>query len=438
MKLKSIALTNYRCHRHLEVDFRPGFNVIVGVNGSGKTSLLTGVRDALKGFAHYVAGHRESIADDAVRIERVSTNGRLRFEPQYPIRVEAVGELLGRECQWWLTKIAQTAQVEAGGNEPGRVWREQQAAKGSAEEGSSQSGELEIPLVAFYPAYRKWPPARPNEMQAATERPSRKDGLQDWWDAASNSAALQQWAIGKSMERLQISSEQSIAWDDINNDELAAVNHAIAEAVEGARGLRYDFTQKSLMMEWQSIGNTRRDATVFEHLSDGQRVAIALVADIARRMCLLNPQFGTEVATKTTGVVLIDELDIHLHPSWQRQMTRGLKAAFPGIQFIAATHSPQVLSELLPEEIIVLQPGGTAHPQISYGLDSSRVLEQIMGATARPIEIEQGLSELFAALERNELVLARILLDKLGGLAPGLPELAGASALLKRKEVLGR
>jgi predicted ATP-binding protein involved in virulence len=155
-------------------------------------------------------------------------------------------------------------------------------------------------------------------------------------------------------------------------------------------------------------------------------------------MCLLNPQLKDRVAQETTGVVLIDELDIHLHPKWQRLIVRGLTAAFPRVQFITASHSPQILSELHPGEIILLQPEGFERPQVSYGLDSSRVLEQIMDAKPRPAEVDQALSELFKTIERNELLNARERLTALKELAPGIPELAGAEALIKRKEVLGR
>ena len=75
---------------------------------------------------------------------------------------------------------------------------------------------------------------------------------------------------------------------------------------------------------------------------------------------------------------------------------------------------------------------------MSYGLDSSKVLEEIMGATARSPSVEQALTQLFATLERNELDAARQQLSALSELAPGIAELGGAAALLKRKEVLGR
>ena len=272
-------------------------------------------------------------------------------------------------------------------------------------------------------------------MQAATARNARTDGYGSWWDASLDSSALQSWVISKCLERFQTSSETGALFDNIQSDELALVNKALAIVVEDAKGLKYDLKQKSLLVEWSS---TERESTAFENLSDGQRTVIGLVADIARRMCVLNPQLGDEVTNETQGVVLIDELDMHLHPRWQRILTSGLKRAFPKVQFIVASHSPQVLGELKPEEIILLRPSGTTHPQVSYGLTSSQVLEEIMGAEARTPEVERLLSEVFESLERGELSLAKQKIAALQITAPGIPELAGAQALFRRKEVLGR
>lgn len=431
MRLSSITLKNYRCFRDLSVTFQPGFNVIAGVNGSGKTSILKGVREALTGYTNHMpvpAGFLTPFAEpSAVRVQSMITAGRYRFEEQYPANVSAQGEIFGRSLAWTVTKADQASPVGLTGELPGQVWNSMQPALQAA-------APLTLPIVAFYPAYRNWQGAQPNEMSAATERPSRMDGYRIWWEAASDSVGLQQWAISKSQERLQLSADRAVKWHAIADDELAMVNMALTAAVDGAAGIRYDFTQKSLLIEWDSD----TPPTEFRNLSDGQRVAIALVVDIARRMCLLNPHLGELVTKKTPGVVLIDELDVHLHPKWQRLMTTGLQAAFPEVQFIAASHSPQVLGELKPEQIILLTQDGVAHPEVSYGLDASRVLEQIMEASKRSTSIEQELSTLFELLERNDLARARVLLDSLKNAAPGLPELAGAEALLKRKEVVGR
>lgn len=439
MRLDSIHLKNYRCHADLTVNFAPGFNVVVGVNGSGKTSLLKGVCDSLYGL---IAGinmlhHIQPISEPGyARLLASTSEGRVRFEPQYPVKVSAAGEAFDTGCAWTWTRTSQVDSAQVSGQFPGQIWQSIQQSSGPAAE--AKLAVTHLPLVAFYRANRHWNQPQPHEMQAATQRNSRTDGYASWWDASLDSAALQGWAIAKCLERFQTSSETGVPFDAIENDELALVNAALAAAVEGVKGLRYDLKQKSLLVEWKADADARRDPTAFENLSDGQRAVIGLVADIARRMCLLNPQLGTEVTVETAGVVLIDELDMHLHPRWQRIVTQGLKAAFPALQFIVASHSPQVLGELPPEEIILLRPEGPSHPQVSYGMDSSRVLEEIMGATARTPAIEDALANLFASLERNELGSARDQLSTLSAAAPGLAELGGAEALLKRKELLGR
>lgn len=431
MRLDSIVLKNYRCFRDLSVTFQPGFNVIAGVNGSGKTSILKGIREALSIFPIHLQTRWPPLhafaEPNAVHVQSTGTAGRYRFEEKYPADVIAVGEAFGRTIGWTVTKPGQTSPAQWEGEHPGEVWQSMQPSQQDA-------APLTLPIIAFYPAYRNWEPVQPDEMGAAIERPSRTDGYRSWWQAASDSNALQQWAISKSQERLQLSVDRAVKWSDVLDDELAIVNVALEAAVEGAAGIRYDFSQKSLLVEWHG----EVPPTEFRNLSDGQRVAIALVADIARRMCLCNPHLGAQVTQQTPGIVLIDELDVHLHPKWQRLMTRGLQQAFPKVQFIAASHSPQVLGELKPEQIILLTQDGVAHPQVSYGLDASRVLEQIMEASKRSTGIEQALSTLFELLERNELAAARKLLDSLKSSAPGLPELAGAEALLKRKEIIGR
>jgi Predicted ATP-binding protein involved in virulence len=440
MRINSIHLLNYRCHANLNVEFLPGFNVIVGVNGSGKTSLLKSICDALTGFSNYLSlssrNYQAFNDENVVRLKAEVIQGRYRFEPQYPVKVSAAADAFETGCVWTVQKASQVDHPQSTGQTPGQIWQSKQQAMGQP--GENAGTQLSLPIIAFYRANRHWNQPQPHEMQAATARNARTDGYASWWDASLDSSALQSWVIGKCLERFQTSSETGIAFDDIQSDELALVNQALALAVEGVKGLKYDLKQKSLLVEWSSTVGSAREPTAFENLSDGQRAVIGLVADIARRMCVLNPQLGHEVTNETPGVVLIDELDMHLHPRWQRILTSGLKRAFPKVQFIVASHSPQVLGELKPEEIILLRPSGTVHPQVSYGLTSSQVLEEIMDATARTPEVERLLAEVFELLERGELLIAKEKLEVLQTIAPGIPELTGAHALLRRKEVLGR
>lgn len=441
MKIRSLHLVNYRGHADLPVDFEPGFNVVVGANGSGKTSLLKAVCDACCGFTSYLGapndGYEPLSEENVAHVRMEAINGLYRFEQRFPVRVEADGDAFGRPVSWGVQLDSQLSDgaVWPDGNAPGLIFHDMQT---QAAQGSTNATPLDLPVIAFYRAHRHWLQAVPGQMAAALAKDSRLDGYGNWSDAALDSNALLTWTIGKCLERFQTSSETGVAFGDINSDELALVNNALATAVEGIRCLRYDLKQKSLLVEWVGGQNGPREPTAFENLSDGQRAVVCLISDIARRMCLLNPQLGSDVTTKTNGIVLIDEFDLHLHPRWQRILTSGLKRAFPSVQFIVASHSPQVLGELEAEEIILLRPGQVDHPQVSYGLTSNQVLQEIMGADSRTPEVEHRLNAVFEHLERGELELARAGIASLDSDAPGIPDLAGARALLRRKELIGR
>lgn len=431
MRLDKIRLVNYRCYADTTIEFSPQFNVLIGANGSGKTSLLRAISESFFGLTASLSLHRPwPIAEDDARIERVDTAGQVRFEPRYPVEISATATFMAQAALWSLQRrsTADSTTVE-GFPTPGTLWSEASAARGD---------NLTLPLLAFYRANRQWQHAQPNAIAAATEKNSRLDAYGSYWDASSDGDSLQAWAISKSLERFQVSSETGKTFGEIHNDELALVNFALAAAIPEVEGIRYDMREKSLLVEWKESAGLSERYAIFSNLSDGQRAIVGLVADIARRMCLLNSHLGEHVIRDTPGIVLIDELDIHLHPKWQRTLTTGLQAAFPSLQFIVASHSPQVLSEMQPEQIIVLGGDSARHPQVSYGLDSSAVLEEIMDAPKRPESVSSALSSLFDSLERNDLQAARDQMDVLRKDAPGIPELIRAEAMLKRKEVIGR
>ncbi|MCL2524443.1 MAG: AAA family ATPase [Betaproteobacteria bacterium] len=435
MKLTSIHLQNYRAHQDLRVEFNACFNVIAGINGSGKTSLLKGIAETLSGSIFGLPNIPAPIFGEPAYayVNTVQVEERYRFEPQFPVVVEAKGRALASDFTIEVRKDSDIAPSRTpGGNSPLRD------AIHRRENSLAAQKEIILPITAFYRANRQWLAERSQVMAAAMEKSSRYDGYQQWWDAAVNVSALQHWVIGKCLERFQRSSETGKRFYEIDDDELALVNTALSAAIENIGDLRYDMQQKSLLVDWRQTEGEAQKTISFDHLSDGQRALICLVADIARRICLLNPQLGKEVIRQTPGVVLIDELDVHLHPRWQRRIVNGLKAAFPAVQFIAASHSPQILGELQPEEIILLCEGGTSHPQVSYGLDSSQVLKEIMGASARNLDVEKELKQLFVETESNRLAEAKHLLDELRKKAPQIPELDRADALIRRKEVIGR
>jgi len=439
MFLESIHLLNYRGHKDLTVEFGEQFTVVAGVNGSGKTSLLMGISAILEHVAtgaHYGHGGGWQWQSVPYLQAKPFANG-YRFEPQYPVQIEARGDL-GHSGKQYVWKCLQN---RIGGTVTPSNW--------------SLVSDSPLPLLAFYRASRWWPAEQVATIQAATEKLSRWNAYDQWQHAEISVTALQSWVIAKCLERLQLADETGRRFDAIEDDELAMVNGALHRALPEVAGLRHDMRQKTLVVDWRSERSEGRLSACqpgasdesdksaitpvsFEHLSDGQRTALCLIADIARRICLLNPQLGPETINETPGLVLIDELDAHLHPKWQRLITNGLKSAFPAVQFIVTSHSPQVLGELKPEEILLLCPEGAKNPQVSYGLDAAQVLDIIMEAPARNEEVRKKIEALFELIEANNLDSARTNLNTLKMEAPGVPELVGAEALIRRKEILGR
>lgn len=172
-------------------------------------------------------------------------------------------------------------------------------------------------------------------------------------------------------------------------------------------------------------------------LSDGEKCLMALVGDLARRLSIAQPQSATPLLGQ--GVALIDELELHLHPAWQREVVPALTRVFPGVQFILSTHSPQVLSELVADRVLLLEPVNrtirVAHPSSTYGRDTNRILEDVMNVCDRPARIKEKIDALYLSLADDRFEDAATLLRDLEGtLGADEPELVRAGVLIKRKQ----
>lgn len=173
---------------------------------------------------------------------------------------------------------------------------------------------------------------------------------------------------------------------------------------------------------------------------------IGLVADIAYRSARLNPHLGDNAVQATPGIVLIDEVDMHLHPQWQQVVLRDLKydSAFPHIQFIVTTHSPQVLSTVWKENIRILEVGEDKAPMPlarTYGETSNDVLETVMHTPIRPdLEHVRDLEDYMRLIDHglykdHKTKELRDRLEKI--LGADHKELLRADRMIRRREVLG-
>ena len=181
-----------------------------------------------------------------------------------------------------------------------------------------------------------------------------------------------------------------------------AVMKAAVRATPGVTHAWYDPAKQGPMVRFED-----GHAAPWSDLSDGYHVFIALVADIARRAVMLNEFDGAEAPERVEGVVLIDELDLHLHPRWQREALPRLRDVFPKLQFVVTTHSPQVLSSAENRQVRRLVDGGLQeHSVFVEGRDTNAILCDLMRTDERDDKGAVELNRLHRAIDRGDRVEA--------------------------------
>lgn len=398
--IEKLYVENYRCFVKFISEFNSGMNIVAGSNGAGKTSILKAVACSLTWIAYQCGADVAVIQLEDIFRQAITYGARFRFQPQFPsicrveLRCGSDKLNVGQQC-------SNPTLSEWIGN------------------GQSSQPMLEnLPVLAFYTAGRQWMQSMElSETVAVSAKEERKNGYNDWTNASVNQKEFHRWLVGRSIERLQLAVERQVGFWQVEDDELAEVNRALIKALPNEfESIAYDMSAKSIVVE---ISGKRVD---FASLSDGERSFICLFTDIARRMCLLNPQLGDKVIAETEGIVLIDELDVHLHPAWQRKIVKGLQEAFPKVQFIVTTHSPQILSEVSPQNILLLQNGKVVRPDQAKGLTSDEILRNVMGTEDRPDFAKESLDKVYEALDAGRYEEARRELDKMETIAGGPTE----------------
>ena len=221
---------------------------------------------------------------------------------------------------------------------------------------------------------------------------------------------------------------------DYRDPQLSIVRKACSRLLNdyGELQIRRETTNTTIILQKNGV------TLNIEMLSDGEKNLLTLAADLARRLAIANPNLSDPLQGE--GVVLIDEIELHLHPQWQSIIIEKLCTTFPNCQFILTTHSPQVITNLDRAYHLAPSPVGTRCESVpTYGKDSNRILETIMGTSERSPDVKQELYQLFELIDAGHLSEAknrhRRLLDMLEGQEP---ELGRAEWLIERCEALGR
>lgn len=326
MRIDSIQLRNFDCFEDRTFSLAPRFTLIVGDNATGKTSVLdglaVGVGSLFLGFPSPAAAR--SIFRDEVRFKFYHHGETLTAERQFPSEVICKGMVSEKTGEWARELTSLEGRTTRQHSDWIRVIGEQ--LRSEVEAGQA----VVLPVVSYYGTGRLWLQIRQREVVTPGPQ-SRFIGYLDCLHPALDQKRLFEWFKKQEIAALQRGELGRT---------LEACRQAILRCLPGARRVYFDVSQDQLILEFPDQLLSMSD------LSDGYRNMLAMTADIAIRCATLNPALETEAVLATPGVVLVDEIDLHLHPKWQRRVVTDLLRTFPRIQFVATTHSPFVIQSL--------------------------------------------------------------------------------------------
>ena len=419
MKVKRLKMNSFRGISDLTLEFDTDEpTVFIGINGVGKSSILECLAILLSWLTK--------------RIQTPHSNGR-SFNDEDDIKngcKETHNEITISINDW-----------------PEVVWSLTKVRKGRSKDTSSNLGDLKkvvdnihsqldansyaaLPLAVYYPTNR-----------AVLDIPLKIRKKHSFEPITAYDEVLTGGQIDFRRffewfrEREDLENELRLnSSNEYRDHQLEAVRYAFANLLEGWSNLR---VRRSPLL--RMTADKQGEELMVNQLSDGEKCLLALAGDLARRLAIANPNPDCN-PLEGSGVVLIDEIELHLHPKWQRAIIPNLKKTFPNCQFIITTHSPQVISDLQWVHLLRSTSEGIAIDRVpSYGKDSNRILETLMGTPERPQEIKESLRELFRLIDKGELGKAREfrqnLADKMG---EEDPEFVRADWLIQRKEIINK
>ncbi|MDO4554253.1 MAG: AAA family ATPase [Lachnospiraceae bacterium] len=383
MQISKVVIKNFRGIEHKEILFRPGFNIIKGINGTGKTSILEAVAVGLGGF---IAGIPEvatrHFSSDEVRTvyERVG-EGSMGKSYRMPLEVSITATLAGEEYTW--TRSKSSIKASRSTTQPRDICKKAEEMAGD--------NKIELPLLAYLGAGRVWSQKREKTENVFRKQYFRTVGYTDALYDASNIKLLLNWCV--KMEQIAWQKESKIA-------EYEAVKSAVSKFMDimedtNNHEVFYDRQEEQLMYRIDEMAHP------IAQLSAGYQSLIWTAFDIAYRMAVLNPDKREHIA-ETSGIVLIDEIDMHLHPKWQWNVVSALRETFPNIQFIVATHAPILFASSDDLWLIDIEEDEVQYSDSRRGYDANAILESYMGVKSINAETDKLIHSIYVAINKKQ------------------------------------
>lgn len=381
MYLKKIHLENFRCYEKLDMDLDPSFNVIVGVNGTGKTAVLEAIRIAIGSLFLDVDKFKDKIWSPGIQSDDVRLS---HLEQQYPVKISAVADI---------KEITKKSQVEwkrtldGKGGRTTKIYAKEMESISNALQMKVMKNDISqpIPLISYYSTDRFKKEKKDVGIEPVG---TRLRGYYNALDPKTNIKFFLDLYFTETMSALQ---------HGITSPIIEAVNNAVKLCIDDCEELLFDVKQNELTIRLKSIN----DQLPFHILSDGVRTMLAMVMEIAFRCHLLNPHLKENAALETPGIVLIDEVDLHLHPAWQKKIIGDLRKAFPKMQFIVTTHAPLVIGSLTEGKIFSISDSKAYEFPLQFGNDANSILNE-MGTAEMDKDIKDSLNEYFLLIEADK------------------------------------
>lgn len=408
MRIDTLVIQNFKKFSALTIDLHPQFTLLVGDNATGKTTILDALAVALGVWLveppdTMLQNSRRNILDKEIRLLSERRGDRTQFQQARPVSIQVTG-LIGDHSVTWTRQISTTGNRTSNGQAQAAL-----ALIRDYYDRVRQGQQILCPVLAYYGAGRGWLPSRERSGPASSgDGPARRwAAFYDCFNERIRFAELTRWFQRETTEAGNRQGRMRPGFE--------AVRRAILRCVPDSDEVRFSSDLNQIVLSIQG-----RDQP-FDNLSAGQRMMLALVADIAIKIVTQNahllpedelPPLAVEplpqVLAQTPGVVLIDELDVHLHPSWQRRVARDLKRTFPALQFVCTSHSAQVVGELSRQEIRLLRDSQIEQPLVAIGADSNWILDHVMDPAASENSRARALrDQVEAALDEGALPKAR-------------------------------
>ena len=437
MKIKNIKITNYRCFKKADIDFDEHITLIVGKNGVGKTAVLDAVAVSVSTFLLGIdGGVSRSILKDDARYEFHDLDGTIDPQHQFPVSIDSIGDCLDKQNVKWVRSL-NSANGKTTIKEAGELTNIAKKVQNRIMTGDKS---MVLPLISYYGTGRLYAQKKEKRNIKSLTEFKRQVGYVDCMAAESNEKLMLNWFQMQTLKSLQNQQKTGVLERPLL---LKTVEKAICSSYERISGsknatLIFDLDTHRLVLEFEAADGSLQKFAMDE-MSDGYKNTLSMIGDIAYRMAVLNPTLGDRVLDETPGVVLIDEVDLHLHPQWQQTILSDLHAIFPNVQFIVSSHAPAVINSVPREQIRILDNGEIYMPAAqTYGRDANSILREVMKVSERPADVVRRLDTFYVCMDENDYEEADKMLTEIEEIVgTNDPDIAAARTALDLEKMLG-